>query len=154
MQDLFSEFEDESKVEASSITLQQLDDYVKKLVELRADYEAKKKASSEANAKAEEMENFIMGLLDSLGRSSYDAEGIGKVTKVIQSVYKVPKELGPKKDLFDYIKEKYGPDVLMNMVSINHQTLNSWAKQEIMEVQKIPGLELPTPQEYIQLRRK
>ena len=154
MQDLFSEFEEESKVEASSITLQQLDDYVKKLVELRADYEAKKKASSEANAKAEEMENFIMGLLDSLGRSSYDAEGIGKVTKVIQSVYKVPKELGPKKDLFDYIKEKYGPDVLMNMVSINHQTLNSWAKQEIMEVQKIPGLELPTPQEYIQLRRK
>jgi hypothetical protein len=154
MQDLFGEFEEESKVEASKITLQQLDEYVKKLVDLRADYEAKKKAASEANGKAEEMENFIMGILDELGRTSYDAEGIGKVTKVIQSVYKVPKETFLKKELFDYIKEKYGPEVLMNMVSINHQTLNSWAKQELMEVQKIPGLELPTPQEYIQLRRK
>lgn len=154
MDQLFAEFEVESQVKADDITLKKLDSLVQELVSLRADYDEKKKAAAEANAKAEEQENLIMGILDALGRTSYDAEGIGKVTKIVQSVYKVPKAIGDKTELFNYIKGKYGPDVLMNMVSINHQTLNSWAKQELMEVQQVPGLELPTAQEYIQLRRK
>lgn len=153
MQDMFTEFESESAVEADEITLSQLDEYIKKLVSLRAEYDEAKKRSSEINTLVEEQESFVLGILNKLNRNSYDAEGVAKVTKCMATTYKVPKELSSKKELFDYIKGKHGPDTLMNMVSINHQTLNSWAKQELQTVSTIPGLELPTSMEYIQVRR-
>jgi hypothetical protein len=104
----------------------------------------------------EEKENFILDLLTALGRQSYEAEGVAKVTKCIQTSYKVPKEIDKKQALFNYIKGKYGGDALMGLVSINSATLNSWAKKEIEtgDVSVIPGLELPTSNEYIQVRRK
>lgn len=153
MEDMFSEFESESAVEADAITLSQLDEYIRKLVDLRTEYDEAKKKASETNSLVEEQEEFILGILNKLNRTSYDAEGVAKVTKCMTTTYKVPKEISSKKELFDYIKGKHGPDTLMNMVSINHQTLNSWAKQELQEVSKIPGLELPTSMEYIQVRR-
>jgi len=150
---MFEEFENESAVEADSLTLTQLDEYIKKLIDLRTEYDEAKKKASEVNALVEEQEAFVLGILTKLNRNSYDAEGIAKVTKCMSVTYKVPKEPGSKKELFNYIKDKYGPDNLMAMVSINHQTLNSWAKQELQEVSTIPGLELPTSMEYIQVRR-
>lgn len=152
--DLFTEFEASEEALPSDISVQELDEHIQKLLTLRADYEAKKKDATEANKLCEEQENFIMGILEKLNRTSYEVDGVGKVIKVTQTVYKVPKDISEKKALFDYIKQKYGGDVLMNMVSINHQTLNGWAKQEIQETSKIPGLELPTLQEYLQVRRK
>lgn len=153
MQDMFSEFEEESAVKADEITLQELDGYIKKLIGLREDYDAAKKAASIINTLVEEQEAFVLGILTKLNRSSYEAEGIAKVTKCMTTTYKVPKSPDDKTVLFNYIKEAHGPDVLMGMVSINHQTLNSWAKQELQTVAKIPGLELPTSMEYIQVRR-
>jgi hypothetical protein len=156
MTELFSEFEEASAVDASSVTLQELDNHIKELMELRELYDVEKKKASETNAKVEEKENFILDLLTALGRQSYEAEGVAKVTKCIQTSYKVPKEIDKKQALFNYIKGKYGGDALMGLVSINSATLNSWAKKEIEtgDVSVIPGLELPTSNEYIQVRRK
>jgi hypothetical protein len=156
MEDLFGEFEEASVVVASAVTLHQLDATIEILLALRAEHDTAKKATSEANARCEEQERVILGILSALGRTSYEAEGLARVTRCMQTTYKVPKEGGAKKELFDYIERKYGDEALLGMVGINHQTLNSWAKRELEDatVSKIPGLELPTSLEYIQVRRK
>ena len=124
MTELFSEFEEASAVDASSVTLQELDNHIKELMELRELYDVEKKKASETNAKVEEKENFILDLLTALGRHSYEAEGVAKVTKCIQTSYKVPKEIDKKQALFNYIKGKYGRDALMGLVSINSASLS------------------------------
>jgi len=156
MADMFSEFEEAATEAVDDITLKELDGHIKELLELRDKYTEAKKAASEINATVEEKENFVLDLLTKIGRSSYDAEGLAKVTKCMQTSYKVPKEIDKKQALFNYIKGKYGGDALMGLVSINSQTLNSWAKSELEnpDVKSIPGLDLPTSSEYISIRRK
>lgn len=156
MTDIFDEFEEASQEEVSDVTLKELDGHIKNLLELRDEYDVAKKKASEINSKVEEKENFVLDLLNKVGRSSYEAEGLAKVTKCIQTSYKVPKDIDKKQALFNYIKGKYGADALMGIVSINSQTLNSWAKTELAdpEVKAIPGLDLPTSNEYIAVRRK
>lgn len=156
MADMFSEFEETSQEPISDITLKELDNHIKELLEFRDEYAEAKKKASEINTKVEEKENFVLDLLTKVGRNSYDAEGLAKVTKCMQTSYKVPKDIDKKQMLFNYIKGKYGADTLMGLVSINSQTLNSWAKSELEnpEVKVIPGLDLPTSSEYISIRRK
>lgn len=156
MADMFSEFEETSQEPINDITLKELDNHIKELLEFRDEYAEAKKKASEINTKVEEKENFVLDLLTKVGRNSYDAEGLAKVTKCMQTSYKVPKDIDKKQMLFNYIKGKYGADTLMGLVSINSQTLNSWAKSELEnpEVKVIPGLDLPTSSEYISIRRK
>lgn len=153
---MFSEFEETSQEPINDITLKELDNHIKELLEFRDEYAEAKKKASEINTKVEEKENFVLDLLTKVGRNSYDAEGLAKVTKCMQTSYKVPKDIDKKQMLFNYIQGKYGADTLMGLVSINSQTLNSWAKSELEnpEVKVIPGLDLPTSSEYISIRRK
>ena len=154
--DLLLEFERESAPAESAVTLQELDKEIAKLVSLREAYEHAKKKASELNSECEHQENILVGLLEKAGRTSYEAEGIAKIIKCTQTAYKTPKTNDDKLSLFNYIKGKYGSDALISMTSINHQTLNGWAKRELEDpdVVKIPGLELPTITEYLQVRKK
>jgi len=153
--DLFNEFEDASIVDASSVTLAELDNHIKELLELEKKYTEAKKVAYDINIEVEKKENFILGLLSAINRNSYEAEGLAKITKCVRTSYKVPKDTNNKKELFKYIEDKYGDETLMGLVTINSMTLNSWANREIAEdnVSFIPGLEAPTSNEYIQIRR-
>lgn len=128
------------------ITLEQLDTLAARIKEHRELYEAAKKASSEAHGRLEILENEMIALLKAAGRKSYPAPGIGNVGYREKEQYTVPKDLDAKRALFNYISDKYGRDVLASMLSINHQTINSWANKETEagEVQQIPGLDQPT----------
>ena len=153
-EEMFEEFQEMSAQPVDTLTVVQLDQLVQRLQDLRRLYDEKKKAASEANAKVEEAENTIMGVLEKLGKNSYEAEGIGRVTKCMKLVYRVPKTNLEKIALFEYIKSKHGEDALTSMVSVNHNTLTSWANKEVESggVAQIPGLEAPTHVEYLQLR--
>jgi len=45
----------------------------------------------------------------------------------------VPKDLKDKKELFDYIKKEEGPEVLMEMITINARSFTSWYNAEIQK---------------------
>lgn len=136
------------------MTVQQLDKLVELLKQKRSEYEIAKKVAADCNAECEKIENTIKDTLDKLGKNSYEAEGIGRVSKVTRLVYKTPKTIAAKSSLFNYISSKYGSDALTGLVSINHQTLNSWAQKEALEVKEIPGLDLPSSDEYLRFTDK
>lgn len=153
-QDLFQEFQEASEVQADQITLKQLDELVTQLKAAREEYDEKKKAATEANNKCEAIENTLMDILEKLGKSSYTAEGVAKITKVSKLVFRVPANAEQKKQLFQYIANKYGDEALVGLSTINHQTLNSWANKELAEsASSIPGLEAPTSVDYLQVRK-
>jgi len=105
--DLFNEFEDASIVDASSVTLAELDNHIKELLELEKKYTEAKKVAYDINIEVEKKENFILGLLSAINRNSYEAEGLAKITKCVRTSYKVPKDTNNKKELFKYIEDKY-----------------------------------------------
>lgn len=150
----FNDWDSIEKTDESEVTLAQMDLLVTVLRELRTDYEQKKEASSEAHGKYKEQEAKVIGALRASKRRDYRVQGIGLVVIREEEAYRTPKTNDEKTRLFNYIKDKYGPDVLMGMASINSQTLNSWANKEAETgVMSIPGLEAPTMTESLSFRR-
>lgn len=155
--EMFQEFQqmDTLDTPTAEITVQAAEEVIRKYKNARDEYDKAKRLASEANAKKEQLENEVMGLLEKLGRSSFEVEGLCRVTKCMSLVYRTPKSNEDKEKLFEYIKNKYGPDVHTAMVSVNHQTLNSWANKEMESgASSIPGLEAPTHTEYLQMRSR
>jgi hypothetical protein len=139
----------------ATISLEAMDQLVIDYRKARDAYDAAKKVSSELSAKADEAEEKVLAALKSAKRSKYEVDGVGLVFIREVEQYTTPKTILAKTALFNYIKEKHGPDALMGLVSINSQTLNSWANREAEEgVMQIPGLEAPTVREGLNLRRK
>jgi hypothetical protein len=142
----------------SKISVEELDGMIKDYVDARKEYEEKKKVATDAHGIMESCENRVREALKALGKKSYKVEGLGTFTRVMKEVVTVPKDLDAKRQLFKWIEDHYGPDVLDSMRSINHQSLNSFYNQEV-EKQKdnpafeIPGLDAPTAVENVSFRK-
>lgn len=142
--------------ETESVTTEMLDQAVAKIRQLRSHYEAKKQEATNAHNELEEAENVVANLLKASGKTKYEAEGVGLAYLVTKETYTVPKSTDAKQKLFEYITKKYGRDTLMQMVGINFQTLNSWAKKELEAdpLIEIPGLDQPTAEAILHFRKK
>lgn len=142
--------------QSQSITLEQMDELVANLAAKRKAHAAAKAEATERYKELAEAENLLIGALKASGKKKYEMDGVGLVYISHKDTFPTPKTNEEKIALFNYIKQKYGPDVLMNMSGINHQTLNSWAKKEIEAdpLVKIPGLGLPTTEEQLNFRSK
>ncbi len=138
------------------VSMQQMDQLIMRLKAARGEYDKRKKASNEAHALLEEVEKEVMGALKANGRTKFEAEGVALVYIVSRDVFGTPKTEQQKNDLFEYIKAKYGASTLTNLLSVNHQTLNSWANAEIKDDPslQIPGLDAPTTVESLTFRKK
>ena len=138
-----------------AVTLEQMDQLLVDLRQKRDHYDELKAKATEAHGIYEAQMKLVIDTLNANKRNSYSVDGVGSVHIVHKEVYTTPKTNEQKTSLFNFIKENYGPDVLMSMVSINSQTLNSWANKEAEAgVMSIPGLEAPTMQENLSLRRR
>ncbi len=105
-----------------------------------------------------DLEHQIMTKLKEVGNTSYVSK-FGRASIKTSLSYRTPKDAQAKKALFDYIKAK-GEDVYMSLLSVNSQTLNAWAKQELANAIEagtfpfsIPGLDEPIPYETISFRK-
>lgn len=139
------------KVEISTALL---DEKIKKMRELRLEYEEKKAAATEAHDAYERAETEVMALLKSAKKSSYIVEGLGTVSIRNRYVVRVPKDLSSKQRLYNYIRDKHGSEELLALTSINHQTLNAFvnAEKENNPLVEIPGLDAPTHEESLAFR--
>jgi len=145
---------DTAEVPMDQMTLEQMDQLIIQLKEARTEYDAKKKILTEAGNVLEEIEQKIVAALKANNRTGYGVDGIGKVSYYIKESFTTPKTNEAKAQLFDYIQGKYGEDVLTTMISINSQTLNSWANKESEAgVMQIPGLDAPTGKEILSFRK-
>lgn len=145
---------DTEEKQLDQMTLEQMDRLVIALKSARLDYEEHKKVAANAAAKVEEIEKKLIAALKANNRTGYGVDGVGKVSFYIKESFTTPKTNEAKKELFDYIVDKYGGEALMTMTSINSQTLNSWANKESEAgVMQIPGLEAPTGKEILSFRK-
>lgn len=148
MNDLFTQFEQANEVVADDMKLSELNALISEYREIRLDYEAKKEIATEAYNRRRDMETKLIGTLDAIGRKSFEVEGVAKITKVAKMTYRIAEGLENKRQLCEYIELKYGRETLENMLSINSNTLKSWAvkEAELTGVVAIPGLEMPVPE--------
>ena len=102
------------------------------------------------------MKSSAIKALETMEIDKQHVPGCGTIFKQKAFSVKTPKTPEQKQQLFGWIKENKGADVLRNMLSINSNTLNSFYKSEL-EVAKeegnvdfsLPGLE--TPEVYYKL---
>lgn len=133
-----------------------MDHLIQKLQTHRAEYDAAKKLSADAYHRLEEVEKEVINALKANNRTKFEAEGVALVYITTKEVYTTPKTPEQKDEFFGYIRSKYGPEVLTGMLSVNHQTLNSFANKETEAdpTLNIPGLDAPTSVETLTFRRK
>jgi hypothetical protein len=118
--------------------------------ELREDYEATKKISNDKYADLKKAEGKLCEYLETSGLDKFSVPEIGTVSLVSSLQFQTPKTLDEKNDLFGYIKNEYGEEVLQGYLSINSNTLNSFLKEEynkkisMGENPEIPGVSAPT----------
>ena len=144
------------ETEAQEISVEKLDSAVKNYRELREQYEEKKKESNAAYAEAEKAKSTLVEMLESAGKEKYHVKGVANVLVYEKPKVRTPKDPEAKKAFFDWLAGK-GVDIY-SMATVNHNTLNSFVKQEMEENPEeafsIPGLEEPESEKVLSLRKE
>ncbi len=145
----------EAEVTKPSITIAELQNLCRELFELDKKIDAMKALVSVENEKFAMLENKILKCLNEHKMNNFDSE-LGKVIKTVRTSVKVPKEPDARSAFFQYLKERGEFD---DLITVNSQTLNAYYKEqaELAKSEKrflrIPGLEMPTSNESISMRR-
>lgn len=155
MSEILNEW-DQAETQPETLTVEAMDQMIQELRHAKESYEELQAKADEVKEVYTKQRSKIIDALTTLKRRDYSVDGAGHVYISQKEVYNTPKTNQDKTALFNYIKEKYGPDALMSLVSINSQTLTSWANKETEtgEVMSIPGLDQPTMVETLNFRKK
>lgn len=141
----------------SAVTVQQLEEKIKvykeqkELVE-QAEYEVEK-LKKEMNNTGQWLQEFM----EQHNKTSYKS-CYGNLIMTTRFSVSMPKEPEKREALFNYLKEK---GIYENLITINHQSLNSFYKEEMeSHLNKgeldftLPGVSEPSAHRTISLRRK
>jgi hypothetical protein len=144
--------------EAVNTSLSEMEQLIECLAQTKEALEHLSEQEKKIQETRRNIENKIMSKLKEVGNTSYISK-FGRASIKTSLSYKTPKDAEAKKQLFDYIKAK-GDDIYMSLLSVNSQTLNAWAKQELANAIEagtfpfsIPGLDEPIPFETISFRK-
>jgi hypothetical protein len=123
---------------------------VQEYVKAKEEYARRKESLSSFYAEeVERRQSLLIKSLEAAGLKSFKVDGLGTFGVVYKQTITTPKTIEEKRELFGYILDKYGQDFLDSIVSINHNSLNSFYNQEAEKSQDpalfhIPGLEAPS----------
>lgn len=132
----------------SEISVQEMDEALAKLRDLKEDYAIKDKIKKEAYAMVKDQEEKVISMLERTGKRKYVSD-CGTATKVDELSVKTPKTPEEKRAFFNWIKTNLGEDAHDIYMTVNSRTLNSLYKEQSEiaaargEVLKIDGLEDP-----------
>ena len=155
-ENLLEQWDQADQDQPPALTVEQMDGLIENLRVTKKAAESAQEQADLVKAQYSEARDQVLKALITLKRDNYAVDGHGLAYISRKEVYTTPKTNQDKNALFTYIKEKYGPDALMSLVSINSQTLTSWANKETEtgEIQSIPGLDQPTMIETLNFRKK
>lgn len=134
----------------AEISVSELKSLIANMRQLREKYDEAKRLSNEAHDKFREAEQLVINAMEATGQKRFNIPGMGTLSVVTKYQVTVPKDVEGKRQLFQYIRDNYGQDVLDEYRSINYQSLNSFYKQEadIAESEgrefNLPGVDDPT----------
>lgn len=140
------------------VTTKQLDDAIRKLWELRKDYEEKKKISNEACELSDKAEEEVLDLLEKSNKKNYQLDGVAKVIAITKLQVNTPKDLDKKAEFFKWLKDSYGADGFLAYLNINHNSLNALWNAEFEKAEEkmgfnIAGIDAPTERRTLQVRK-
>lgn len=149
------EFEFLQEKELSATTIQELDAMVKKMFALRDEADELESKAKELKSECEMVKHKVMEILEATNRTNHETPGAGKV--YTQTKYQVtfPKEPEKAAQFRQYILD----NGLDSMLTVNHQTLNSFYKQELERLGEAadPSSVLPgvgAPEQHVVLAMK
>lgn len=136
------------------ITVQELEARQSEIFKQRDIYEEAKEKSNEEYHKLEAMKSEHAQILEALGKTEYRSSA-GLFSYKYEENYKLDEE--NKHKLFEYFKTK---GIFNSMITVNHQKLNSWVKEEINSFEefglydaKIDGVIKSDPYVKVSLRK-
>jgi hypothetical protein len=125
---------------------------------LDAEIDADKERIKEKSAQHDALLDQITNIMKKHNKQKYLVDGVGTISINQNYSWRVPQTVEAKKAFFDYLKKE---GVLMEMVTVNSNTLNSFCKAQLKAVLEKdanlewnpPGLEAPTHYEKVSMRR-
>jgi len=139
----------------SPVTVKDLDELSKSIVEQREKLDLMQAAASEEGKHLARLEMKLASYLKDLGRSNYKSP-YATISLIERTSYRLPATDEDRATFFDYLK---AVGVYDRLVSVHSATLNSFAKeqQKIADEEgrgfdfKIPGLSAPTVSETVRV---
>ena len=152
------EVADQFKPEVEEIAVSTVDNAIKEMALLKADYEAKKKVSSEAHGLYQEQVALVLELLEKMGKKSFKTDGVATVSKKISMSVTTPKSHEDKALLFKWLKDNLGAEGYLTYASVNSQSLNAlynshYDESEDKENFKIDGIGEPVERVTLLVRK-
>lgn len=140
------------------ISTNELDRALQKVLDARADYEAKKEISTAAYHEKDRLESEFLGMLEKAGKTSWKCDGLGTASIVETLTVPTPKTIEQKRALWQYVVGKYGEDLAMEKFGMHSKTLNSFYKQEFEAAEDaslfdLPGCEAPIANKEFRFRK-
>jgi len=148
---------DQFKPEVVELNVSEVDNAIKELALLKADYEAKKKVSSEAHGLYQEQVAVVLEMLEKMGKKSFKTDGIATVSKNTSMSVTTPKSHEDKALLFKWLKDHLGAEGYLTYASVNSQSLNAlynshYDESEDKENFKIDGVGEPIERVTLSVR--
>lgn len=143
----------------AEISLEQMDNAVKTLRELKDVYKAESAKVKELHNAYKEQEARVISLLAQAGKTKYVVEGVGQVITTESLYVPTPKTPEQKQAFFNWLREELGEDGYYTYATVNSNSLNHLYKQKVEEygergeVLEIEGLEPPTSHVTLSLRK-
>lgn len=144
-------------MENKQLTITEFEDLLDKAYSLKLEAEEIEAKKKDKEKELFELNKVILAEFDRLDKTSYVGRRC-QVVRVQRPTVTVPKDPDQRDAFFRFLKER---KIFENLVTVNHQTLNSFYKAEIEQAIeegnhefKIPGLEEPKLHEYLTFRKK
>lgn len=107
------------------LTVKEVDDTIKRIVELRADKKVIKEAMDAVDTELDVQESKLIKMLEEAGKTAYIAEGFGKVKISYIMTVQTPKSTEDKLAFFTWLEQNKGKDIADAYITVNSQALNS-----------------------------
>lgn len=119
----------EQESAAQQISLEEMDNAVKKIRELEALYKEAKEVADNFYSQLNAAKAKVIEMLEQSDRTVYICEGVGRVRLSYEMSVQTPKTPEEKKAFFNWIATNMGQDVADAYLSVNSQSLNSLYNQ-------------------------
>jgi hypothetical protein len=140
----------------TKITMEDFEELCKKTSVLKAKKDEHEEIVKGISSELEESKRKILSYMEHFEKDSYKSSGINFIVREDFTV-KMPKDLDKKKDLFGYLEER---GIFHELISVNHQTLNSFYNAEFEKAKeegnldfKVPGIDPPALLKILVLRK-
>ncbi len=140
----------------SDMTIAEFEDLLDKAYQLKLDSEELDGQRKKKDEERAELDRVILAQFEQFDKTSYRGRRCN-VIKTQRTSVSLPKEPAAREDFFAFLKSK---KIFEELITVNHQTLNAFYKNEFDNAVeagnhefKIPGLEQPKVHEYITYRK-